>query len=160
MSHLENAKSVARWFVNRADRSAGEAITQLKVQKLVYYTEAWHLAYFDRPLLAEDFQAWAHGPVVRALYLKYRNFSWDGLPVEKGAMPSEATQELLEAIYESYGQYSAKKLEEMTHSERPWLEARNGLPPEAKSDTVISKLTMRNFYASRINKAEIQALQN
>lgn len=160
MLHLENAKNVARWFVNRADRSSGDVITQLKVQKLVYYTEAWHLAYFDRPILSDEFQAWAHGPVVRSLYLKYKNFSWDGLPVEKGALPSQITQELLEAVYESYGQFSAKKLEAMTHSERPWLEARNGLPPEAKSDTVISKLTMRNFYASRIEKPEIQSLQN
>jgi uncharacterized phage-associated protein len=160
VSHLANAKNVARWFVNRADRSAGEAITKLKVQKLVYYSESWHLAYFDRPLIPENFQAWAHGPVVRALYDKYRGSSWDALPVEKGAMPDISTQELLESIYEAYGQFSAKKLEAMSHSELPWIEARNGLPPEAKSETVISKLTMRNFYAKRIDKAEIQALQD
>lgn len=158
MSHLVTAKNVARWFVNRADRSAGEAITHLKVQKLVYYAEAWHLAYFDCPMLHEDFQAWAHGPVVRAIYDKYRQNSWEALPVEKGAMPARATQDLLESIYDAYGQFSAKKLEAMTHSELPWIEARNGLPPEAKSNTVISKLTMRNFYAKRIEKAEIQSL--
>lgn len=160
MSGFENPKNVARWFVNRADRSAGDVVTHLKVQKLVYYADAWHLAYFDRPLFSEDFQAWAHGPVLRSLYEKYRGNSWDALPVEKGAMPDSATQDLLEAIYQSYGQFSAKKLEAMTHNELPWIEARGDLPPEAKSDSVISKLTMRNFYAKRIEKTEISRIQN
>jgi uncharacterized phage-associated protein len=160
MHNLSNAKNVARWFINRADRSAGEAITQLKVQKLVFYSDAWHLAYFDRQLIPESFQAWAHGPVVTALYAKYRASSWDSLPVEKGPLPVSGTQEFLESIYEAYGQFSAKKLEAMTHNELPWIEARNGLPPEAKSDTVISKLTMRNFYAKRIKKAEVQTIQD
>ena len=60
------AKIVARWFVNHADRASGEAITQLKLQKLVYYADAWFLANFDEPLIKEDFEAWAHGPVVPA----------------------------------------------------------------------------------------------
>lgn len=160
MSRLVTAKSVARWFINRVDRSAGDAITQLKVQKLVYYAEAWHLAFFDRELLTDDFEAWAHGPVVRTLYKKYRSNTWEALPVEKGVMPDDTTQELLESVYDSYGQFSAKKLEAMTHGELPWVEARGNLPPEAKSNAVISKLTMRNFYAQRIEKEEIQSLQN
>ena len=156
MTTFESPKNIARWFVNRADRSAGDVMTHLKVQKLVYYADAWHLAYFDRPLIAEDFQAWAHGPVVRALYNKYKGQSWDPLPVEKGPMPE--AQDLLEAIYQSYGEFTAKKLEAMTHHELPWQEARGNLPPEAKSDAVISKLTMRNFYAQRIEKEAITQL--
>ncbi|MEJ6398586.1 Panacea domain-containing protein [Yoonia sp. 208BN28-4] len=158
MSRFENPKNIGRWFVNRADRSAGDVMTHLKVQKLVYYADAWHLAYFDRPLIGEDFQAWAHGPVVRSLYEKYRGNSWDPLPIERGAMPDD--QDLLEAIFQSYGQFTAKKLEAMTHSETPWREARGNLPPEAKSDAIISKLTMRNFYAQRIEKSEIEELSN
>jgi uncharacterized phage-associated protein len=46
--------------------------TQLKLQKLVYYSEAWHLAYFERPLIPEDFEAWVHGPVVRSLWDHYK----------------------------------------------------------------------------------------
>ncbi len=48
---------IATWFINRIDREAGELITHLKVQKLVYYAEAWFLANFDRTLINEDLQA-------------------------------------------------------------------------------------------------------
>jgi len=154
------AKAVARWFVNHADRDAGEAITQLKLQKLVYYADAWFLANFDKPLIKEEFEAWAHGPVVRSLYAKYRSKGWEALPRETGQGVPEDIENYLEAVFEKYGQYSAKKLEKMTHSEEPWLDARGNLSPEAASNTNISKLLMRNFYGEKIEKEAIQDLQN
>lgn len=153
-------KDVARWFVNHADREAGEAITQLKLQKLVYYAEAWFLANFDRPLTTADFEAWAHGPAVRSLYSKYRDYRWEALPPEKGSLPPETVQNFLTAVFDEYGQYSAKKLERLTHEEKPWLDARGDLPAEAASKTVIQKIDIRNFYAGRIGKEEIQTLSN
>jgi uncharacterized phage-associated protein len=152
------AKTVARWFVNHADRAAGEAITQLKLQKLVYYADAWFLANFDKSLIKEDFEAWAHGPVVPSLYAKYRNHGWDALPPETGIKVPEDLEGYLEAVFEEYGQYGAKKLETMTHSEAPWLEARGDLPPEAASNTKLSKIRMRNFYGSKIEKEPVQAI--
>lgn len=165
MSNYENhnpisPKLVARWFVNHADRDAGEAVTHLKLQKLVYYAEAWFLANFDRPLTTRNFEAWAHGPVVRDLYAKYRDHSWDALPPEAGAQPTKEIQEFLAAVYDEYGQFSAKHLERMTHQEDPWKNARGGLPPEAASKTVIPKLEIRNFYAKRLGKEEIKQLQD
>ncbi len=152
------AKTVARWFVNNADRDAGEAMTQLKLQKLVYYADAWFLANFNKPLIKEDFEAWAHGPVVRALYVKYRSHGWDALAPESGINVPKEVEDYLEAVFDQYGQYGAKKLEKMTHSETPWMEARGDLPPEAASSTKISKLSMRNYYGSKIEKEPIQAL--
>lgn len=152
------AKAVARWFVNHADRDAGEAITQLKLQKLVYYADAWFLANFDKSLIEEDFEAWAHGPVVRSLYAKYRNKRWEALPPEAGPGVPQDVESYLEAVFDEYGQYGAKKLEKMTHSEQPWLDARGDLPPEAASDTKISKLLMRNYYGGKIKKKPIKAL--
>lgn len=154
------AKSVARWFVNHADRDAGEAITQLKLQKLVYYADAWFLANFDKPLIKEDFEAWAHGPVVRSLYAKYRNQGWEALAPETGQGVPKDIEDFLAAVFEEYGQYGAKKLEKMTHSEKPWLEARGDLPPEAASTTIISKLLMRNYYGEKIEKEPIQELSD
>lgn len=151
-------KMVARWFVNHADRDAGEAITHLKLQKLVYYAEAWFLANFDRPLTTRDYEAWAHGPVVRDLYAKYRGQGWDALPPEQGTEPEEAVQDFLQAVFEEYGQFSAKRLERMTHEEDPWKNARQGLPPEAASSTIIPKLEIRNFYAKRLGKEPIKQL--
>ncbi|MEL6642771.1 MAG: type II toxin-antitoxin system antitoxin SocA domain-containing protein [Pseudomonadota bacterium] len=157
---LISPKVIARWFVNHADRDAGDVVTQLKLQKLVYYAEAWFLANFDRALIAEDFEAWAHGPALRSLYAKYRDYGWEALPPESGRRPPESIADFLKAVYEEYGQYSAKKLERMTHQEAPWLDAREGLLPEAASQRVIPKLSIRNFYAARIGKEKIQKLQN
>jgi uncharacterized phage-associated protein len=154
------AKHVARWFLNHADREAGEALTQLKLQKLVYYADAWFLANFDKPMISDEFEAWAHGPAIRSLYAKYREAGWDSLPPETGPMPPEEVNKFLTSVYEEYGQYSAKKLEEMTHNELPWKDARSGLRPEEASRNVISKLAMRNFYAERINKKAISKLQD
>lgn len=146
------AKVIARWFLNHVDRSAGEAITHLKLQKLIYYADAWFLANFDQPLITEDFEAWAHGPVVRCIYAKYRDFGWEALPAEGGPKPPTEVKDFLSAVFDEYGQFGAKKLEKLTHSEKPWVEARDGLPPEAASKKIISKLTMRNFYGDKIGK--------
>lgn len=153
-------KNVARWFVNHADREAGEAITPLKLQKLVYYAQAWFLANFDRPIFTDDLEAWAHGPAHRGLYAKYRNFGWDALPPEIGPLPPENVGDFLGAVFDEYGQYSAKKLERMTHEEKPWLEARGDLPPEAASSMPISKITMRNYYAEHLGKKAIKTLRD
>ncbi len=71
---------VAKWFINRTNREAGDVITHLKLQKLVYYAQAWYLANFNRPLFDEDMQAWTHGPVVPSLWKEYRDCGWDGIP--------------------------------------------------------------------------------
>jgi uncharacterized phage-associated protein len=155
-----SAKVVARWFINHADRAAGDAITHLKLQKLVYYADAWFLANFDRPLIDDDFEAWAHGPAVRSLYAKYRDSGWEALPPESGSEPGKEVAAFLKAVYQEYGQFSAKRLEQMTHSEVPWAEARTGLSPEAASRNIIPKLKIRNFYAGRIGKEPLKALQD
>lgn len=154
------ANSVARWFINNVDREAGEAITSLKLQKLVYYAQAWYLANFDRPLFKDDFEAWAHGPVHPGLYHSYKHFGWDALPPQDGALPPVALREFLRKIYESYGQLGAKRLERLTHQELPWKEARSGLSPEAASNNRILKLTMRNFYAEQIGKKPKEKIQS
>ncbi len=154
------AEQIARWFINRVDRSAGDAITHLKLQKLIYYAQAWFLANFNRPIFKEDLEAWAHGPAHRKLYSKYKNYGWDALPEESGPLPPDQVCKFLEAVYGEYGQYSAKRLEKLTHSELPWQEARGDLAPEAASKNKISQLTMRNFYGGRIGKKEASKIQN
>lgn len=153
-------KIIARWFVNHADRDAGEAVTHLKLQKLVYYAEAWFLANFDRPLTTGDYEAWAHGPVIKGLYAKYRPYGWEALPPEAGENPSENVEDFLMAVFDEYGQFSAKRLERMTHEETPWKSARQSLPPEAASNVIIPKIEIRNFYAGRLGKEEISSLPN
>ena len=72
---------VADYFLSLVDEDSGDSISNLKLQKLVYYAQGLHLACFDRPLFNEDIQAWAHGPVIPELYYKYREYASDPLPM-------------------------------------------------------------------------------
>ena len=153
MSDLCSPSLMAKWFINRVDREAGEAMTPLKVQKLLYFAQAYYLANFEKPLFAEDFQAWAHGPVVPSIFQAYSEFRWEAIP------PQEIDQEIdrdvaeyLEAVYQEFGKFSAKELERISHQHAPWLDVRGKLPPEARCTDVIKKSDIENFYAARIRK--------
>jgi uncharacterized phage-associated protein len=141
------ALDIAKWFVNAADRQSGDAVTHLKVQKLVYYAQGWSLAIFGEPLFNEDLQAWSHGPVARSIWNEFKDSSWNALPELKTTRKIVAPHSsLLESVQQQYGIYSAKRLESMTHKEPPWREARGNLPPEARCENTIPKKAMKNFF--------------
>lgn len=138
---------IANWFLANIARDAGDVITHLKLQKLVYYAQAWSLAARGRPLFSEDFQAWAHGPVVPSLFRAFRGHGMEPIPAPRSVPRLDAgTVELLTEVLEVYGEHSARKLEQLTHRERPWRDARGDLAPEARSDAVISKAAMQRYY--------------
>lgn len=147
------AEDVADWFLAQVDRAAGQSITHLKLQKLVYYAQAWYLANFNLPLFDEDIEAWAHGPVAPNLWRRHRNASWNSLPAPEH-VPQFGPQEmsLLTKVFDAYGKYDAKFLEHLTHDEAPWKKARGTLAPEASCNTIISKELMRDFYGKQIKK--------
>lgn len=141
------ALDVAKWFINATDRESGDAITHLKVQKLLYYAQGWTLAYFGKPLFSEDMQAWAHGPVVVSVWDQYRDFGFQAIPEQKVTRKvSGDAADLLDSVNERYGIYSAKRLEKMTHAEQPWMKARGALSPEARCTEVIPKGDMRAYF--------------
>ncbi len=144
-----NVKSekIADYFICTIDREAGDSITHLKLQKLLFYAQAWSMVLFDKTLFEEDFQAWLHGPVLPSIYEKYKKFGYETIPLSNFDNDlSKEIIELLEDIKGVYGEKSAKYLEDLTHSELPWLEARGGISIEMRSITPISKTTMKDFY--------------
>jgi uncharacterized phage-associated protein len=138
---------IADYFLNRADPEVGDLISNLKLQKLVYYAQGLHLALYDAPLFPEPIEAWMHGPVVPVLYHKYKEYKSEAIPrVERVENLHRFTQEqveLLDDIYELYGQFSAWKLRNMTHEEAPWK--------ETELNCVIPQELMKEFFKSRIN---------
>ncbi len=150
-----SADDVANWFINQVDREAGETVTPLALQKLVYFAQAWHLANKGEPLFPEDFQAWAHGPVIRSLFDRFKHLSWEAIPPVAEARPIKGeTRRFLRMVYDKYGGFGAKKLEKMTHvNGGPWSRVRGDLAPEARSEKVIPKQLMRDFYGKEIGKA-------
>ncbi len=142
---------IAKWFINTTDRESGDAITHLKVQKLIYYAQAWSIAHYDKPLFDEDLEAWAHGPVVASVWEYLKHYGYDAIPVQKLKDKFDGrAMAILRAVKDKYGIYTAKKLESMTHKERPWLEARGDLPELARCNNKISKGVMRDFFKSKI----------
>lgn len=121
------AKQVAEWFVNWAETNEEPSdVTNLKLQKLLYYAQGHHLGSNGQPLFGDPIQAWSHGPVVPSVYRAYRDFG--NAPV-KSVDPEfnwmeyeEDDMEFLATIWNTYGQYSAWQLRNMTHSERPWMQ--------------------------------------
>jgi len=145
---MQNALDVAKYFLCRVDRDAGDTISALKLQKLVYYAQAWSLVLRNKPLFREDLQAWPHGPVVYEVWDYYKAYKHTDIPAPKQCKLnfSDTEQEVLEEVWNAYGELSARQLEKLTHSEEPWIEARKGLDPSAKSQEVISHETMKSYY--------------
>jgi uncharacterized phage-associated protein len=118
------ASDVADYILASVDESSGDNISNLKLQKLVYYAQGFHLAMHDgEPLFDDAIVAWEHGPVVPGIWRKYRDYGAKGLPAPDEFEPSRfdpATIELLDEVNEVYGQFSPWKLRDMTHEELPW----------------------------------------
>ena len=129
---MQTADNVAKWFLSRNKvRGVGtdvEYLTNLKLQKLLYYAQGCFLALYDKPLFEEPILAWGYGPVVKSVYDTYKSYDRDGIknfdfPVENF---SDEEQSVLGSVYDVFGQYSAWKLVEMTHSETPWKSTERG----------------------------------
>lgn len=141
---------IADYFIYESNQT-GSLISNLKLQKLVYYAQAWHLALFNGPLFRGTFQAWVHGPVLPELYQRFKVFGWKPIieDVDQPQLPA-AISEFLAQITEAYMPYEALALEQMTHAELPWQQARAGLPPEAASTAPLDETLMKSFYKKRL----------
>lgn len=148
--------AVANWFINAlTDQESGELVTHLKVQKLLYFAQAWHIMVVGRTLFDEDMQAWAHGPVVPSVWHAFKDHGWNPLPTGGSAEGiDEDSISVLEQVRDAYGTYSAKKLEAITHSERPWIDARGGRAPEARCEEIIPKEAIHAYYKEVFGELE------
>ncbi len=151
---LTTANQIANYFIHVANET-GSYLSNLNLQKLVYYAQAWHLALYDAPLFEEDFEAWVHGPVIPSLYGEYRLFGWRPI-LKEVSTPNfpETLQIFLQEVTEVYFSCDAFDLERMTHHEEPWLKARGELQMDAPSQAIISKSSMRNYYKDRVQEQD------
>jgi uncharacterized phage-associated protein len=150
--------NAARYFIIRAYEDGLEAeITNMKVQKLLYYAQSLHLALYNEPLFAEEIQAWRYGPVCPPAYKFYCEFEAKQLPIPQQEsllqIPPEK-KELLEETWEYFGSYHAYKLSDMTHVEFPWKKARKGLPPQASSTEPILLNDMKELGYQKLDRIE------
>ncbi len=124
-------------------------MTTMKLQKLVYYSQAWALVWDEQPLFEESIEAWANGPVVRDLFDYHRGmYEISAIPIGNPRLLNEVQQETIDAVLEYYADKSAQWLIELTHMEDPWIRARKGLPPLERGNRVIPLDTMADYYSS------------
>lgn len=156
--------------------SKGMSASPLKLQKLLYYEQAWFMVFFGREnTLFEDVpQAWVNGPVYPVVYHEYRgkvanmcdhlkkeHFTSSDIQgtmeaiVKKNGWNGE-TVELLDSIIMLYGSKTQNQLIFLTHAEAPWVEARGGMPPYMSSTAPISLDTMYGYYKARRERKKAQ----
>lgn len=150
------AQDVGRYFLYLANQEK-KPITNKKLQKLVYYAQAWSLVLNNKKLFSEPIEAWVHGPAVRSLYMQYKKFGFEPIMEEVKSYAlkiSGNTKELLDSVWKIYGKMDAGYLEMLTHSEKPWQEAREGLQSSESSDNEISLKMMKSYYAEKLEQAQ------
>lgn len=138
---MASAHDVAAYILQR------RSMTAMKLQKLLYYSQAWHLVWADEALFPERIEAWANGPVVREIYADHRReFRLAAWPRGDASSLTSTERETVDAILDSYGRRDAHWLSELTHMEDPWRDARRGLRPGARSTREIPLAAMQRYY--------------
>ena len=125
-------------------------ISTMKLQKLVYYSQAWNLAWNEKPIFKEEIEAWANGPVVRALYDVHRG-EYEVSPGTVGGDPEKLNRgqkHTINSVIKYYGKKTPQWLSDLTHSEQPWKRARKGIADGERGSKIISKEWMLNYYSS------------
>lgn len=138
---MEKALAIANEFIQRGQRD-GVSITQMKLQKLIFFAHGWYLAICNAPLVDEGFQAWKYGPVIPSVYHEFKAFgtlnidrpgttasySPEGLLWETPVIADKTgtVYKLIDKIWEVYGHYTGTQLSAMTHQpDTPWSTVHN-----------------------------------
>lgn len=138
-------ESACNYIINRSIE-----ITPMALQKLLYFTQAFHKVFVGNFIFNEDCEAWVHGPVYRDIYFKYKDHGYNPIEDDEDQFDcfylSETEREVIDAVMNNFGCYSGKILENMTHIEPPWKETRAGLGEEEVSSRVIRKDIIERYF--------------
>ena len=142
-NRLVSVSDVAAYILRRSG-----PLPAMKLQKLVYYCQAWSLVWDDQALFREHIEAWANGPVAPELYSSHRGKYKVGRSDVGGdpRKPNRVQRETIEAVLDYYGDKTSHWLSDLTHSEAPWRKARKGLRAGQRGSQTISHASMAEYY--------------
>lgn len=150
---MQEALKVARWFLTRNHEEAGKCedsfLTQMQLQKFLYYVQGYFLGCYGEPLFKENIKAWPYGPVVPPVYNKFKKFSGCGIKDFEKCDDSEFDPKELRAmkiVYDKYSKYSGIALSKMTHQEMPWM--------TTKKNEVITLEKLADFFEDAMMSEE------
>jgi len=145
---MANVHDVAAYILKKRG-----TMTAMKLQKLVYYSQAWSLVWDEKPLFQEKIEAWANGPVVRELYERHKSMfqvsTWRGNP--DALTPEE--KETVDKVLEFYGKMPSQQLSDLTHREDPWKDSRALLVPSQRGNEEITHAAMAEYYDKVLHHA-------
>lgn len=156
--------AVANTFIERYGRECG-GISHMKLQKLVFYTYGWWLAFNDEPLTTEGPQVWRYGPVFNSLYGALASFGMKPIESPRRAIPFQPTPiipeergealDLIDWVWGQYGGYSAGQLSDMTHAPgTPWQQEAAAHDYRVPRNYPISDARIKTYFqneAARLN---------
>lgn len=149
---------VADYVITQAkSEDKNSSLTNLKLQKILYYIQAWSYGIYQRPFYNdhEEFQAWIHGPVNRTIYNRFEPTKYLYSEIDLSDLRNapinidDEGKEFIDFILENYMKFSGSELESMTHKEMPWKLARKGLSPTERCENIITPESMMAFYGKR-----------
>lgn len=148
------ADEVANWFLYK------NKMSPKKLQKMLYYAYVWTLTLtnddvsnLNNRLFSNQFEAWVHGPVLPSIYQEYKDFGFHDIELQKSSQLvqfPETVEDILEQVWQVYGQYSGDELESITHQEMPWQKARSGYSPVEYCNRQISDKDIYSYYIQRV----------
>jgi uncharacterized phage-associated protein len=147
------AMDVARTLIWAAEaEEEPDRLTNMRLQKLLYYVQAWSMVNRGQPIFNEKIEAWTHGPVVRDVFDRLKHHGSNTIdPNEAGAYehpPSQDDEQFIRSVWEAYRDYSTTSLREMTHNEDPWKHARNGSEPTVACDHEITVDSLKSYFSN------------
>ncbi len=151
-SDVVSVFDVATYIMEKISRC-----TTMKLQKLLYYCQAWYLVWNERPLFSERIEAWANGPVIRELYQFHKGLyiiSASDIPLGNPDRLTNDQKSDIDIVLNAYGGKSSQWLIDQTHREAPWQNARRGLAPSERGHVVISLQEMADYYSSLYGKEQ------
>ncbi len=147
---MANVFDVSQYILEKL----GYPVTTMKLQKLCYYSFVWHLVWQDEPLFDSSIYAWINGPVIADLFQEHKglyqidsnnadslfqkHLSETGLTADQKAS--------IDKVIEDYANKTGAELSDLTHSERPWIEAREGYSQSQRGNSLITTQAIYNYY--------------
>jgi len=148
------ADDITDYLLSKEVKMNGKGITNLDVQKILYFAQGWHLALTGERLFEEELRAWVHGPAVREVYFRLAQYERSPIPInEVRGNPTrdlpEGVRAFLDQVWTKYSAFRTGKLVELTHQPGPWQIARGELDAQQRSDTPLSTSDMMEFFRTK-----------
>jgi uncharacterized phage-associated protein len=152
---------VAHYLMSKSKKAKRHDFTNKKLQKLMFYSQAWSLVLNDKKLIDDKFEAWIHGAAISSLYGRYKKYGFNQIEEEFDESEfdklAQEEKDLLDTVWSVYGKYDPDYLEVLNHSEEPWQKARQHTSPLKSSNTIISEDEMKRYYGEKLKEAKAKS---